>query len=63
MNWAKGDKVELQKNDAYWDKAVAVKLDKATFRFVSDPQAQAAALKSGDIDAFPEFGAPGDDLL
>ena len=56
--WAKGDKVELRKNDAYWDKAVAVKLEKATFRFVSDPQAQAAALKSGDIDAFPEFGAP-----
>ncbi|MGP4687350.1 ABC transporter substrate-binding protein [Agrobacterium pusense] len=58
VNWAKGDKVELQKNAAYWDKAVSVKLDKATFRFVSDPQAQAAALKSGDIDAFPEFGAP-----
>ncbi|AYM13754.1 peptide/nickel transport system substrate-binding protein [Agrobacterium tumefaciens] len=57
-NWAKGDKVELEKNAAYWDKAVAVKLEKATFRFVSDPQAQAAALKSGDIDAFPEFGAP-----
>ncbi|CUX58126.1 ABC transporter, substrate binding protein (oligopeptide) [Agrobacterium tomkonis CFBP 6623] len=57
-SWAKGDKVELQKNGAYWDKAVAVKLEKATFRFVSDPQAQAAALKSGDIDAFPEFGAP-----
>ena len=57
-SWAKGDKVELEKNAAYWDKAVAVKLDKATFRFVSDPQAQAAALKSGDIDAFPEFGAP-----
>lgn len=58
VNWAKGDKVELEKNAAYWDKAVAVKLEKATFRFVSDPQAQAAALKSGDIDAFPEFGAP-----
>lgn len=58
VNWAKGDKVELQKNAAYWDKAVSVKLEKATFRFVSDPQAQAAALKSGDIDAFPEFGAP-----
>lgn len=58
VNWAKGDKVELQKNAAYWEKAVSVKLEKATFRFVSDPQAQAAALKSGDIDAFPEFGAP-----
>jgi len=58
VNWAKGDKVELAKNDAYWNKQVSVKLDKVTFRFIADPQAQAAALKSGDIDAIPEFGAP-----
>jgi peptide/nickel transport system substrate-binding protein len=35
-----------------------VKLDKVTFRFISDPQAEAAALKAGDLDAFPEFAAP-----
>ena len=29
-----------------------------TFRFIADPQAQVAAMKSGDVDAFPEFGAP-----
>ncbi|PZU85309.1 MAG: ABC transporter substrate-binding protein [Shinella sp.] len=58
VNWAKGDKVELAANPDYWNKDVAVKLDKVTFRFISDPQAQAAALKSGDVDAFPEFGAP-----
>ncbi len=58
VSWAKGDKVELEKNPSYWDKNVAVKLEKATFRFVADAQAQAAALKAGDIDAFPEFGAP-----
>ncbi len=58
VSWAKGDKVELEKNPSYWDKNVGVKLEKATFRFVSDAQAQAAALKAGDIDAFPEFGAP-----
>jgi peptide/nickel transport system substrate-binding protein len=57
-NWAKGDKVELVSNADYWNKDVAVKLDKATFRFIADAQAQAAALKSGDVDAFPEFGAP-----
>ncbi len=57
-SWARGDRVELRRNEAYWDRSVAVKLEKATFRFVADPQAQAAALKSGDIDAFPEFGAP-----
>lgn len=56
--WAKGDRVELIRNPDYWNKAVSVKLETATFRFISDPQAQAAALKAGDIDAFPEFGAP-----
>ncbi|MBX5171741.1 ABC transporter substrate-binding protein [Rhizobium sp. NZLR1b] len=57
-SWAKGDKVELEKNADYWDKDAAAKLDKVTFRFIADPQAQAAALKSGDLDAFPEFAAP-----
>ncbi|QKK25479.1 ABC transporter substrate-binding protein [Rhizobium hidalgonense] len=56
--WSKGTKVELEKNADYWNKAAAAKLDKVTFRFIADPQAQAAALKSGDLDAFPEFAAP-----
>ena len=56
--WAKGDHVELVKNADYWNKDGAAKLDKVTFRFINDPQAQAAALKSGDLDAFPEFAAP-----
>ena len=58
VNWAKGDKVELAANPDYWNEDVKVKLDKVTFRFIADPQAQAAALKSRDVDAFPEFGAP-----
>ncbi len=57
-SWARGDRVELVRNPDYWNPSVAVKIEKATFRFISDPQAQAAALKSGDVDAFPEFGAP-----
>ncbi|MBW9052130.1 ABC transporter substrate-binding protein [Rhizobium mesosinicum] len=56
--WAKGDHVELVKNADYWNRDGAAKLDKVTFRFINDPQAQAAALKSGDLDAFPEFAAP-----
>ncbi|OWV79824.1 ABC transporter substrate-binding protein [Rhizobium sp. R635] len=56
--WAKGDKVELARNADYWNKDAAAKLDKVAFRFIADPQAQAAALKSGDLDAFPEFAAP-----
>ncbi len=58
VNWAKGEKVELARNMDYWNKDVTVALDKAAFRFVPDAQAQAAALQSGDVDAFPEFGAP-----
>lgn len=58
VNWAKGSQVELAKNADYWNKAGAAKLEKVTFRFIADAQAQAAALKSGDLDAFPEFAAP-----
>ncbi|MCY1666006.1 ABC transporter substrate-binding protein [Rhizobium sp. SL86] len=58
VSWTKGASVELARNPDYWNKAGAAKLEKATFRFIADPQAQAAALKAGDVDAFPEFGAP-----
>ncbi|MGE7367518.1 ABC transporter substrate-binding protein [Neorhizobium sp. NPDC001467] len=58
VNWAKGSQVELARNADYWNKEVAVKIDRASFRFIGDPQAQAAALKAGDVDGFPEFGAP-----
>ncbi len=68
--WRRGDRVELVRNAGYWDKARPVGLDKATFRFIGDPQAEAAALEAGDVDAFPEFLAPelfaqlrGDDAL
>jgi peptide/nickel transport system substrate-binding protein len=56
--WAKGDHVDLVRNTDYWNKSLQVKLDNVSFRFIADPQAEAAALKSGDIDAFPEFAAP-----
>jgi ABC-type dipeptide transport system, periplasmic component len=58
VSWAKGDKVELARNPDYWNRQGAARLEKAVFRFVSEPQAQAAALQAGDIDAFPEFAAP-----
>jgi peptide/nickel transport system substrate-binding protein len=56
--WRQGDRLTLVRNETYWNAAEAPKLDGATFRFIADPQAQAAALESGDVDAFPEFGAP-----
>jgi len=54
--WVQGDRVELVRNDAYWGDAAA--LDAATFRFISDPNAQFAAMMAGDVDAFPNFSAP-----
>jgi peptide/nickel transport system substrate-binding protein len=56
-NWAKGSAITLVKSDAYRN-AAAVKLKKVTFRFISDPAAQVAALLAGDIDGMPQFGAP-----
>lgn len=56
--WRQGDRIELRRRDDYWNKDDLPKLTGATFRFVADPQAQAAAIRSGDIDAFPEFAAP-----
>jgi peptide/nickel transport system substrate-binding protein len=54
--WAKGSSVTLVKNPDYWGDPVA--LDKATFRFISDPAAATSALMAGDIQAFPAFPAP-----
>ena len=54
--WVKGDHVELDKYAGYW--GTPVKLDKVTFKFISDPTAAFAAMMAGDIDAFPGFPAP-----
>jgi peptide/nickel transport system substrate-binding protein len=50
--WNKGSSVVLTKWDGYRN-ASAIKLKKVTFRFISDPAAQVAALLAGDVDAFP----------
>jgi peptide/nickel transport system substrate-binding protein len=50
--WNKGSSVVLSKWDGYRN-AAQVKLKKVTFRFISDPAAQVAALLAGDINAFP----------
>jgi peptide/nickel transport system substrate-binding protein len=56
-SWARGDRVELVRNPEYWQKD-RIKLDSVTFRFINDPQAQVAAVRAGDVDAFPNLGAP-----
>ena len=54
--WVQGDHIVLERNPDYWQQGKP-KLDSVTFRFISDAQAQAAALRAGDVDAFPEFSA------
>jgi peptide/nickel transport system substrate-binding protein len=55
-NWAKGSSVTLVKWDGFRD-AAKIKINKVTFRFISDAAAQVAALLAGDVDAFPRFGS------
>ncbi|MEN5084116.1 ABC transporter substrate-binding protein [Bosea sp. TWI1241] len=56
VRWNRGDRIEFARNDEYWGEKPA--LAKAVFRFISDPQAQVAALRAGDIDAFTNLSAP-----
>ena len=55
-NWVQGDKIDLTKNADYW--GTPAKLDKVTFKFISDPTAAFAAVMAQDVDAFAGFPAP-----
>lgn len=48
--WVRGDRIVLVKNGDYHVKGLP-RLDRVTFRFVTDPNAVLAALKAGDVDA------------
>ena len=50
--WNRGSSITLNKWEGYRN-AANIKMKKATFRFISDPAAQVAALLAGDVDAFP----------
>lgn len=54
--WRKGDRVLMSAFDGYWGDKPA--LDTIIARFISDPQAQAAAILSNDVDVFGQFEAP-----
>lgn len=54
--WVQGDRVEMESYPAYWGPKPA--LAKATFKFISDPNAAFAAMMAGDVDAFPNYPAP-----
>ncbi|HWI79031.1 MAG TPA: ABC transporter substrate-binding protein, partial [Ramlibacter sp.] len=53
-NWVKGSSITLKKWDGYRN-AGAIKLKRATFRFIQDPAAQVAAMLAGDVDVFPRI--------
>ncbi|KUJ76602.1 ABC transporter substrate-binding protein [Ruegeria marisrubri] len=54
--WVQGDRVVLQRNPDYWGEQPA--LEKATFKFISDPTAAFAAVMAEDVDVFTGFPAP-----
>ena len=54
--WVQADRIELVRNPDYWGTAPA--LERATFRFISDPTAAFSAMMAQDIDAFAGFPAP-----
>ena len=55
-DWVRGDRIEMARNDDYWGAQPA--LEKAVFRFISDPTAAFAAVMAEDVDAFVGFPAP-----
>jgi len=55
-NWVKGSSLILNRWDGHRS-AASVAIKKTTFKFISDPAAQVAALLSGDVDAFPRVAA------
>lgn len=54
--WRRGDSIELVRNPAYW--GPQPRLNAVVFRFIPDPTAAYAAIKAGNIDAYPNFPAP-----
>nr|WP_245944918.1 ABC transporter substrate-binding protein [Pelagibacterium lacus] len=54
--WRQGDSVTLVRNPSYWGEPA--RLERATFRFISDPTAAFAAMMAEDVDTFPVFPAP-----
>ena len=54
--WVRGDSLRLSRFDDYWGEKPAMVA--VIFKLISDPSAQVAAMLAGDIDVFPNLGAP-----
>jgi peptide/nickel transport system substrate-binding protein len=50
-SWSKGSSITLKASPSYRAPG-AIRIKRATFRFISDPAAQVASVLSGDVDAF-----------
>lgn len=55
-NWVQGDQIVITRYGDYW--GTPAKLEKATFKFISDPTAAFAAVMAEDVDVFSSFPAP-----
>jgi len=62
VEWVRGDHITLTKFDDYHIKGIPY-LDKVTFKFIGDPSAQIASLKTGDIDVIAYDVSPENALL
>jgi peptide/nickel transport system substrate-binding protein len=57
VEWKRGDSVTMARNPDYYRKGIPY-LDKVIFKFISDPSAQLAALRAGDVDVIAYDLAP-----
>ncbi len=56
QSWKRGDRLTLVRNDAYWGAKPSLRV--IEYRFISDPAAAYAAMKTHSIDVFPDYPAP-----
>ncbi|MGB7423224.1 MAG: ABC transporter substrate-binding protein [Comamonas sp.] len=55
-DWRKGHSLRLVRADAYWGRKP--RMDSGTFRFIIEPDEQAVALDSGEVDLLFQFATP-----
>lgn len=55
-SWRRGDTVTLVRDEDYWGQPA--KLRQVKFKFIADPAAAYAAIKTHEVDAFPDYPAP-----
>ena len=55
-DWRRGVSIRLDRNPDYW--GVPARTGSVVFRIIGDPAAAYAAMKAGDLDAYPNYPAP-----